>query len=365
MLNAETWRGLRVTITGHTGFKGTWLTAWLQRLGATVSGYALPADATSPFDIVRPELDDQQLADIRDPQALTNFLQRVKPQLVLHLAAQPLVRLSYAEPVDTFETNVIGTARLLEAVRQTPSVRAVLVVTTDKVYENTERGVPFAEDDRLGGHDPYSASKACAELVTASYRRSFFSDADSAVVASARSGNVIGGGDWSADRIVPDIMRAMADDRPVSLRYPKSVRPWLHVLEPLAGYLVMSEAMLAGRRDLPELNFAPDPNHACEVAELVERFSRVFDGRPGWRPEAGTFLKEAGLLTLDAARAARTLGWTTRLDIDETIRWTAEWYREQARGGDVRELTFRQIERYQDLLISSLPAIAHAEYASR
>lgn len=352
MIKSHVWHGLNVLVTGHTGFKGTWLCAWLSRLGARVSGFALPADANaSPYDLICPSLVAERLGDIRDRSRFDEFVNAVAPDVIIHLAAQPLVRISYEEPVETYATNVMGTINVLEAARRTPSVRAVLVVTTDKVYENNEAGRPFTEHDRLGGHDPYSASKACTEIVAASYRRSFFSPSHGAVIATARSGNVIGGGDWSADRIVPDVLRAIRDGSAVRLRYPHSVRPWLHLLEPLAGYLIMTEAMLTDRAFSSEsLNFAPDPAAMRTVAQLVERFAQEFGGRPTWIRENGAFPREAELLTLDASAARRQLGWETRLDFDAAIGWTADWYRLQMSGGDARSLTFDQIDRYMDML---------------
>ena len=352
MLKPGFWQGRTVLVTGHTGFKGTWLAAWLSRMGAKVAGFALaPDDSSSPYSLVRPDLSHECYGDIRDLDLLSAFVRKTEPDIILHLAAQALVRNSYADPVTTFASNVMGTVHVLEAVRQTPSARTVLVITTDKVYENLEAGRPFVEVDRLGAGDPYSTSKACAELVTSSYRNGFFTKNGNVAVATARAGNVLGGGDRSADRIVPDLVRALQTGTPVRLRYPRSVRPWLHVLEPLAGYIAMAEAMTEPSGfDLEALNFAPDPALMRTVAQLVERFSEEFGGRPGWIQEEGRHPREAGLLTLDATAAKRRLGWFTRLDFDATIRWTAEWYREHMQGGDMRQLTFDQIDRYVDLL---------------
>ena len=270
-----------------------------------------------------------------------------QPEIVIHLAAQALVRRSYVDPVETFATNIQGTVHLLEAVRQTPSVEAVLIATTDKVYENLEAGRAFVEDDTLGGHDPYSASKAATELVVASYRKSFFAERRRPIIATARAGNVIGGGDWSADRIVPDIIRARRDNVPVRLRYPHSVRPWLHVLEPLGGYLMMAERMASDRGFAIEtLNFAPDPEEAKTVAELVDAFSRHDRGRPGWALENEVQPKEAGLLTLSAKKAKATIGWRPLLSFEETVDWTADWYSGLAVGKQARILTERQIDAY-------------------
>jgi CDP-glucose 4,6-dehydratase len=342
------WADRKVVLTGHTGFKGAWLTLWLQRLGARVSGLALPPDATPnlyTLAAVRPE--SEVIADIRQPEAIAELLAAAQPTIVIHMAAQALVRRSYEDPVGTFATNVIGTAHLLDAARRVPSIGAVLVVTSDKVYENGETGRSFAEEDRLGGRDPYSASKACAELLTASFRMSFFAGPGAPAVATARAGNVIGGGDWAADRLVPDIVRAHAAGLPVALRYPRSVRPWQHVLEPLAGYLLMAQALAAASGDTVEaLNFAPDAGNFRTVAELVDAFSARFDGRPGWVAAAGRHPHEARSLTLSADRAASRLGWRPQLDFTETVKWTADWYQTHRRGGDVRRATLDQIDAY-------------------
>lgn len=352
MLKPEFWRGRSVLVTGHTGFKGAWLATWLERMGARVSGFALAPDpASSPYELLRPTLVREHIGDIRELGPINGFLQEVEPEIVIHMAAQPLVRLSYAQPVETFATNIMGTVHLLEAVRACPSVRAAVVVTTDKVYENKEEGRPFREDDPLGGHDPYSSSKAGAEIVTASYRASFFGSGASACIASARAGNVIGGGDWSADRLIPDLVRALAAEAPICLRYPRSVRPWLHVLEPLAGYLALAERMIEQQDAAPAaLNFAPDPAMSYTVADVVERFGAEFGGRPGWIQANGDHPREAALLTLDPTEASRQLGWRARLDFDTTIRWTAEWYRDHMAGTDMRGRTIDQIERYATLV---------------
>lgn len=352
MIDPNFYRGRRVLLTGHTGFKGAWLTLWLHRMGAQVSALALPPEHDRDlYNIVRPELDAEILGDVRDAELVNRVLANRSPEIVLHLAAQSLVRRSYGMPCDTFATNVMGTAHVLDAVRRTPSVRAALVVTTDKVYENLEGGRPFIESDPLGGHDPYSASKACTDILTMSFHRSYFQGATSPVVATARAGNVIGGGDWSEDRIVPDIVRALESGEPVRLRYPSAVRPWQHVLEPLAGYLQMAQAMCQSPQwGIETLNFAPASGNEKTVAKLVETFSEVFDGRPGWVREPAPQLREAQLLTLSAERAKAVLGWRSVLDFDETIRWTADWYRAFADKADIRGVTLDQIARYEERL---------------
>lgn len=354
MTNPRFWRNRRVLVTGHTGFKGAWLCAWLNALGARVSGFALPPD-TEPnlYTILQPELEHEHLGDIRVGKDVGRFAEAAKPEIVLHLAAQSLVRESYRAPIETYETNVIGTAHLLEALRPLDMVQAVVVVTTDKVYENDEQGRPFIEQDPLGGHDPYSASKACAEILTSSYRRSFFQDDGAARIATARSGNVIGGGDWAADRIVVDIVRAVGAKAPVLLRYPEAVRPWLHVLEPLSGYMIMAERLASSELETSALNFAPNPDHMKTVAEVVDAFTQAFNGQPGWRRDGADHPREATLLTLSADAAHKTLDWRPQLDFADTVDWTASWYAAHLAGEDMREVTRRQIAAYQERLIGS------------
>lgn len=347
-LDEQFWSGRKVLLTGHTGFKGAWLACWLNRMGAEVYGFSLaPSDDNVLQGLLDNQFVDQRLADLRDREAIADAVEIFKPEIVLHLAAQALVRRSYADPAETYASNVMGTVHLFEAVRTAPSIKAVLVATTDKVYENLEAGEPFAEDDRLGGHDPYSASKAATELVVASYRKSFFADPDSPVIATARAGNVIGGGDFSADRIVPDIVRASRARTPVRLRYPHAVRPWLHVLEPLGGYLIMAERMFTrGYAGADSLNFAPDPAQSKTVADLVDAYCAGNGGQPGWAMENAEQPKEAGLLTLSPAKAKAVLGWQPQLSFAETVEWTADWYRRQEAGESPRDLTTGQIDRY-------------------
>lgn len=345
------WQGRRVFVTGQTGFKGAWLCLWLERLGAKVSAFALPP-ATEPslYALAAPwKGQDHSFGDLRDFAALADAMRKADPQIVLHLAAQALVRPGYRDPVGTFSTNVMGTIHVLEAARSLPGLEALVSVTSDKVYENDEEGRPFAEADRLGGKDPYSNSKACAELATQCWRDSFFKDG--APIATARAGNVIGGGDWAEARLVPDLVRALDGDGPVVLRFPNAVRPWQHVLEPLAGYLVLAQALAERPQSAPRaVNFGPRPDAFLTVSQVVEAFSARFHGRPGWVVDGGTHPPEAGHLTLDHALATRTLDWRPRLDTDATIGWTADWYRDWREGRDARALTLSQIERYQDLL---------------
>jgi CDP-glucose 4,6-dehydratase len=345
------WPGQRVLLTGHTGFKGAWASLWLERLGADVAGIALPPDQVpnlhellAPFARHR-----SHLCDLCDHKAIRERIAAFQPTLVLHMAAQALVRRSYAEPVETYATNVMGTVHLLDAVRSVPSVRAVLVVTTDKVYANQGDGRSFNEDDRLGGHDPYSASKAAAELVTQSFHRSFLGS-EGVAVATARAGNVIGGGDWSADRLVPDVWRAHRSGIPLALRYPSATRPWQHVLDPLLGYLLYLEDLATGRCELPPtLNFGPLPGSSTlSVADVAEQVSQAIGMQCAWVQASGAHPPEMPTLALDARRAVAVLGWHPRLDPERALRWTAEWYRAHDAGDNMRATSSAQLARYEE-----------------
>jgi CDP-glucose 4,6-dehydratase len=348
--DASFWRQRPVFVTGHTGFKGAWLVLWLAGLGARVSGFSLPP-YTDPslFDLCARGRCGDTFGDIGDQGLIAHALADCAPDIVIHMAAQALVRPSYVDPLGTYATNVMGTANLLHAALAVPSVRAVVVVTSDKVYENDGAGRPFTENDRLGGHDPYSNSKACAELVTDSFRRCFFGDA--CRVATARAGNVIGGGDWSPFRIVHDIVKAAEAGKPVALRYPQAVRPWQHVLDPLAGYLMLAQAMVTDPKSAPAaLNFAPDASSFRSVSDLVEAFTIRWDGRPGWRLDTAEHPHEASQLTLDATRARSLLGWQPRLAFEEAVSWTADWYRAFWNGDDIGAVTRRQIDAFSERL---------------
>jgi CDP-glucose 4,6-dehydratase len=323
------------------------MSLWLRLLGAKVTGYAL-APNTQPnlFDLTG--FESSCIGDIRDEGRVRDALKRADPQIVIHMAAQALVRESYRDPLATYATNVLGTAILLQACRELKHVECVLIVTSDKVYENHGEGRPFVEDDRLGGHDPYSNSKACAELLTASFRESFFRDG--APIASVRAGNVIGGGDWSQDRLIPDCVRALEAHEPVALRYPDAIRPWQHVLEPLSGYLTLAEALVQTPADAPRaVNFGPNPSSFCRVHEVVDAFSARFSGKPGWQRDPGVHPKEAAALTLSSVLAQRSLGWRPRLDVSESLAWTADWYRAYTAGENMVKFSQAQIARYQSL----------------
>jgi CDP-glucose 4,6-dehydratase len=352
---AEFWRGRRVLLTGHTGFKGAWMSLWLEGLGAEITGYALPpAGERNLWSIVAAAARADRalhsvIADIRDAERVREAVARADPQVVIHMAAQALVRESYRDPLGTYATNVMGTAALLQACRSLRRLECVVVVTSDKVYENHGEGRAFDERDRLGGHDPYSNSKACAELVTASFRDSFF--ADGPPVATARAGNVIGGGDWSEDRLIPDCVRALESGQSVNLRYPDAIRPWQHVLEPLSGYLALAEALVTAPKKTPRaVNFGPDPASFCTVHEVVDAFSARFAGKPGWVRDPSPQPPEAQTLTLSSGLAGQALAWHPRLDIRESLSWTADWYLAHSAGENMAEFSKAQIARYRELM---------------
>ena len=345
MRSFSAYSGKRVFVTGHTGFKGSWLCEMLLMAGAEVYGYALkPPTKPSLFMQLKlaKRIKSHMIGDVRDLKSLTAAIRAAKPDYVFHLAAQPLVRESYRRPVETFDTNVMGTVNLLEAVRRIGRKCRVVCITTDKVYENDNRGKAFKEGDSLGGSDPYSASKGACEIAIASYRRSFFSAADCPVkVASARAGNVIGGGDWAADRIVPDAMRAFLAGRTLTVRNRKSTRPWQHVLEPLCGYL-----MLAASKENSAFNFGPDEATVKTVGQLVTELKRHFPKAKANDLTDPKAPKEAKLLRLDSRKAHKVLGWKPRWDFGRTIAATAEWYKTVAGGADVRLVTDLQIDSY-------------------
>jgi CDP-glucose 4,6-dehydratase len=348
--DAGFWRGKRVLLTGHTGFKGAWAAIWLSRMGARVTGLALaPDQPESLFEFAGVgRLADSHLIDLRDRQAIARFVAERDFDLVLHLAAQPLVRASIAEPVETFATNIMGTAHLLDALRGRPGLQAVLVVTSDKVYANAETGEAFAEGSALGGKDPYSASKAATEIVTSSFARSYF-DKAGVPVATARGGNVIGGGDVSPDRLVSDIVRAARRGEPVALRHPDSTRPWQHVLDCVAGYLLYAEALARDPAAPRALNFGPRAGGAeITVGELATMAVEALGAKPRRHvPDPNSI--EAKALSIDTALAKRVLGFESRLDGRESVAWTMAWHRRQAAGEDALALCRAQIEDYERL----------------
>jgi CDP-glucose 4,6-dehydratase len=340
------WRGRRVLLTGHTGFKGAWLHLWLRSLGAEVTGYALPASGRPNLWSLIGHSSRSIFGDIRDEHRLRTVVAEARPHIVIHMAAQALVKESYRDPLGTYATNVMGTANVLQACRDARDLQCVVVVTSDKVYENHDAGRPFVEADRLGGHDPYSNSKACAELVTSSFRDSFFKEGPP--VASARAGNVIGGGDWSADRLIPDCVRALDVGTKLNLRYPDAVRPWQHVLEPLSGYLALAEGLVSASATAPRaVNFGPEPASFCTVREVVDAFSARFGGKPGWYRDGTVHPAEAQALTLSSTVAQQSLDWRPRLSLEESVSWTADWYRAFAEGKNMLAFTEAQLAQYE------------------
>lgn len=352
------WRGKRVFLTGHTGFKGSWMSLWLQSLGADLTGYALsPPTQPSLFELAR--VGDAMrsiIGDVRDADALRRAMVEAQPDIVIHMAAQPLVRYSYTNPVETYATNVMGTVHMLEAVRQTSSVRAVVNVTTDKCYENREWNWGYRENEAMGGHDPYSSSKGCSELVTAAYRSSFFGNeaygTHGVALASARAGNVIGGGDWASDRLIPDIIAAFSASRPVNIRNPNSIRPWQHVLEPVRGYLMLAEALHDHGMQFAEgWNFGPYDEDARPVRWIVEALSQMWGEGAHWQVDGANHPHEATFLKLDISKARNALKWQPALRLHDALGMIVDWTRRCAAGEACREVTLDQIRTYQDLSV--------------
>jgi CDP-glucose 4,6-dehydratase len=348
------WTGKRVLMTGHTGFKGSWMSLWLQMLGAKVLGFSLaPPTQPSLFELANVRKDMISIhGDVRDLAALTKAFRDFRPEIVFHMAAQSLVRLSYRDPIGTYTTNVIGTANVLEACRHEPLLRAVVNVTSDKCYENTGAVRSCREDDPMGGHDPYSSSKGCAELVTSAYRRSFFGEGPSAspaAVASGRAGNVIGGGDWALDRLVPDCIRSILAGKPIVIRNPKAVRPWQHVLEPLGGYLLLARRLHENGKELAEgWNFGPDEADAMPVSHVADRLTALWGGGAAWAVDSGSHPHEAAYLRLDCSKARERLGWRSRMNIETALQWVVDWHKRLAAGQNARQLCQEQITRFME-----------------
>jgi CDP-glucose 4,6-dehydratase len=356
MVDQAFWRGKKVFLTGHTGFKGSWLTLWLQALGARVTGFALAPDTTPNLFTLGRVQDgiESIIGDIRDRALLAEAINAASPDIVIHMAAQPLVRESYVTPVETYETNVMGTVHVLDAIRQVPGVRSVVIVTTDKCYENREWEWGYRENEAMGGYDPYSSSKGCAELVTSAYRNSFFNPATYAkhgvAVASGRAGNVIGGGDWAADRLIPDIMRAISRGETVNIRNPHAIRPWQHVLEPLSGYLILAERLYTdGPRFADAWNFGPNDSDAQPVQAIVERLTSQWGDGARWSLDDGEHPHEATFLKLDCSKARARLGWRPRWDLNHTLDSIVAWYKAAARNEDVKAVTLAQIDKYTQI----------------
>jgi CDP-glucose 4,6-dehydratase len=352
-VNVDFWRGKRVLMTGHTGFKGSWLSLWLQSMGAQVVGYAL-APPTNPSLFEVAEIGKGMtsiIGDIRDLEHLRKVFSEHQPEIVIHMAAQPLVRYSYIEPVETYSTNVMGTVNLLEAVRSTSSVKAVVNITSDKCYENREWVWGYRENEAMGGFDPYSSSKGCAELVASAYRNSYFHpekyQQHGVAIASARAGNVIGGGDWAGDRLIPDILRAITEGKPVNIRNPHAIRPWQHVLEPLSGYLVLAQKLHEEGTSYAEgWNFGPNDEDAKPVQWIVEKLTLSWGEGASWVRDGGDHPHEAHYLKLDCSKAKARLDWHPKWHLAETLGAIIDWHRAHRDGADMRALSLSQIQLY-------------------
>jgi len=350
----KTWQGRRVFLTGHTGFKGSWLAFWLARLGAQIRGYALdPCTEPNLFSqaSVSSVVEDVR-GDVRDCAKLETSMTEFKPEIVFHLAAQPIVRRSYADPVGTYSTNVMGTVHLMEAIRKTPSVRAAVCVTTDKCYQNQEWIWPYRETDPLGGFDPYASSKACVEIVSAAYRSSFFPvdrlHEHHMGLATARAGNVIGGGDWSEDRLIPDLIRGFRSNQTVLIRRPNAIRPWQHVLDPLHGYMMLAQELLAQpARFASAYNFGPSDDDVWPVERIATKLVRMWGDGASWIRDSVPSVHEDQVLRLDASKARVELGWKPRLGIEAALEWTTEWYRVWNKGDNMAKFTEKQIAEYE------------------
>ncbi len=359
-MNREFWKAKKVLLTGHTGFKGSWLALWLQALGAETTGFSLsPPTDPSLFELVRVAKGmDSVTGDVRDFELLKSVIAKKRPEIVIHLAAQSVVRVSYDNPHETYSTNVMGTVNLLEAIRQLQLPCVVVNVTSDKCYENKNWVWGYRENEALGGHDPYSSSKACAELVTAAFRASYFCDGGSeqprVLVASGRAGNVIGGGDWTQDQLVPDIIRAFLSGRAVRIRSPHAVRPWQFVLEPLHGYLQLAEHLWKHGSVFAEgWNFGPHEEDAKPVSWIVENISRLWGDGARWEVDQGMHPHEAHILKLDTSKARSKLGWSPRTGLPIALEWVVEWYKAYREEKDILEITRAQIARYEKLLATS------------
>ena len=348
------WKGKKVFLTGHTGFKGGWLSLWLVSMGAKVTGYGLAPNTTpNLFDVAAIDslIEKSYIADIRDLASLQKAMSDAKPDVVIHMAAQPLVRHSYANPVETYSTNVMGTVHVLESTRAIDSVRATLVVTTDKCYENKEWVWGYRENESMGGYDPYSNSKGCAELVTAAFRQSYFSNANSTnLVASARAGNVIGGGDWSEDRLIPDAIKAFEMNKPLMIRNPLATRPWQHVLEPLSGYLILTQALYEqGPTFASAWNFGPRDEDNRSVQEVIELIISYWGGIVHWEKEALEQLHEANLLKLDCTKARVKLGWIPKWNLETATKKIVEWQKAYRAEENMQKVSLAQINHYMSL----------------
>lgn len=348
-INPDFWQGKRVLLTGHTGFKGSWLSLWLQSMGSMLRGVALePPTEPALFNVARvAEGMEHRIADIRNFEAFKAQIDEFQPEIVIHMAAQPLVRLSYSQPIETYATNVMGTVHVLEAARHVSSVKAIVNITTDKCYENREWVWGYREDEPMGGYDPYSNSKGCAELVSSAYRKSYLKEAGIAL-ATARAGNVIGGGDWAVDRLVPDILSALEKQEPVLIRNPHAIRPWQHVLEPLSGYLLLAERLFtSGQTDAEGWNFGPRDEDARPVQWVVERLCESWGNGASWALQPGEHPHEASFLKLEISKARQRLQWTPRWSLETALNRIVEWHQAWLNGHDMRALCIQQITQYE------------------
>ena len=349
LVNREHWRGRRVFLTGHTGFKGGWLALWLNELGATVTGYAL-APPTEPNFFATARIGEtlhSVIGDIRDLECVSRAMHEARPQTLLHLAAQPIVSQGYSDPVGTYATNVLGTVNVLEAARSCPTLESIIVVTTDKCYDNRDTLHDYVETDPLGGRDPYSSSKACSELVSTAYRQSYFDKPESARLVTARAGNVIGGGDWAANRLVPDLLRSFSAGRAARLRHPEAIRPWQHVLDPLAGYLNLAEYLARNSMCPDALNFGPELADCINTSRLADLVARQWSDTATWECEPTTLLHEAQLLRLNTNAAREVLKWRPKWPLNEAVRHTVSWHRAWLSGYDMQSFSRDQIKQYQ------------------
>lgn len=350
------WKAKKVLITGHTGFKGGWLSLWLQKKGANIVGYSLPAPTDpSLFEVARvAEGMTSIIGDIRDLGHLNRVFNEYRPEIVFHLAAQPIVRESYQNPVETYDTNIMGTVNVLEAVRLSECTRVALMITSDKCYENKEWLWGYRENESMGGYDPYSSSKGCAELVTAAYRKSFFTeksnDQNVVALASTRAGNVVGGGDWAKDRLIPDMIKAFLSDQPVIIRFPQSIRPWQHVLEPLSGYIMLAEKLWGNRvKYCGGWNFGPNENDAKPVSWVVNALVKLWGENAAWETDSTVQPHEAAYLKLDCSKARSQLGWSPKTNLYTALEWIVEWYQAYADNKNMRQVTETEISRYEKM----------------
>ena len=345
------WKGKKVFLTGHTGFKGSWLSLWLQNMEVLVKGYSLDVN-TKPALFTQANVAggmESEIGDIRNLEQLTESMVSFSPDILIHMAAQPLVRLSYQEPVDTYTTNVIGTVNVLEAARKCSNLKAIVSVTTDKCYENKEWEWGYRENEPMGGHDPYSSSKGCAELVTTAYRRSFFSSGDTASLASARAGNVIGGGDWAEDRLIPDILRAFEKSEPVVIRNPLSTRPWQHVLEPLSGYLVLAQELFLNGDNFAEgWNFGPKDEDCKPVSWILDKMVTYWGNNASWNLDKNNNPHEAGFLKLDCSKASNRLKWNPKWNLELTLKSIVDWHKLYTNGSDIKKQCLKEINIYSE-----------------